>query len=64
MHPHWRAAARQAALVEPAQAALRQVGLADRLTLLVCARPIATDTREQLRKHPEGHAAYLGEEAH
>ena len=36
--------------------------LADRLTVLVYGRPIATGTPDQIRSHPEVREAYLGEQ--
>jgi len=38
--------------------------LADRLTVLVYGRPIATGTPEQIRNHPEVREAYLGDQEH
>ena len=38
--------------------------LADRITVLVYGRPVATGTPDQIRNHPEVREAYLGDEAH
>jgi branched-chain amino acid transport system ATP-binding protein len=38
--------------------------LADRLTVLVYGRPIATGTPGQIRNHPEVREAYLGDQEH
>ncbi|MGL6110321.1 MAG: ABC transporter ATP-binding protein [Rubrivivax sp.] len=37
--------------------------LADRITVLVYGRPVATGTPDQIRNHPEVREAYLGEQA-